>query len=645
MNCTGFSISNALLVVSILSVLVFEPTSICLAQSTDNVQFTYTSPKPNSKLHYVSTNIVLRTRDKISAHKLARTMSFVIHGSESGHHKFEITLCKDHKTIILDPVKNFNQDEKVSLTAFGINDEVLIQFDFVTSARKTPTDQEFYGHQKTIDQEKSIAALDYTITTNNFPHEGNLFFATFGQPQTPVNIIDTSGTALYSEDWGMEGWEWKVNLNDHLTFFDRATTGWVVMNSHFERVDTVFCVNGYTTDYHEILALPNGNYLIMAYDEQEFAMDTVVPGGNPNALVEGLIIQELDADHNLLLQWRSWDHYEVTDNIYLDLTGSNLKFIHGNSIDIDFDGNLIISARDLDEITKINRQTGEIIWRLGGSQSDFTLLNSYPFSGQHCARSTGNNRYLLFDNGNYSAQYNNGENVSRAVEIELDTVNMTSTMIWEYKHESHFFTPNLGSVQRLTNGSTLMVFGNLAVEGHGGIILEVDTNDQVTFELECAFGQSIYRAHKHAWYFDEEIVGCTDSSACNFDPNAIFSDNTCLNQINPPIIVQDGQTLSAISNISSAVAHYVWSTGENGASIQVSEIGEYWVLVQGANNCESDTAYYNVATLGLHPAEPSDSKVIEVYDLRGRSTTFEPGKLLLYRMDDGTVRKEIREHQ
>ena len=59
-----------------------------------------------------------------------------------------------------------------------------------------------------------------------------------------------------------------------------------------------------------------------AYDEQPYAMDTVVIGGDPNATVEGLIVQELDQNQNLLFQWRSWDHFHVLDNIYIDTLGN-----------------------------------------------------------------------------------------------------------------------------------------------------------------------------------------------------------------------------------------------------------------------------------------------------------------------------------
>jgi len=242
---------------------------------------------------------------------------------------------------------------------------------------------------------------NYTITTNNNPWHGNLFFLTGGT----VNIIDTAGTLLFSQFWGLKGFDWKVNKNNHLTYFDRVSKGWFVMDSLYNVVDSVFCKNGYEADNHDFMALPNGNYVLIAYDEQPYAMDTVVSGGDPNAIVVGFIIQELDANHNLIFEWKSWDHFHITDNTYLNLTAASIQFIHGNAIDIDFDGHFLISCRGLDEITKIHRITGEIIWRWGGSQNEFTILgNDYPFTHQHCIRSLGNNKYLLYDNGNWSAQ-------------------------------------------------------------------------------------------------------------------------------------------------------------------------------------------------------------------------------------------------
>ena len=133
------------------------------------------------------------------------------------------------------------------------------------------------------------------------------------------------------------------------------------MDSLKNVLDSVYCLNGYIADNHDFIALKNGNYILFAYDEQPYAMDTVVPGGDPNAIVEGLIIQEMDSNHNLLFEWSSWDHFNITDNVTLDLTNASIPFIHCNSIDIDVDDHLLISSRNLDEITKIHRTSGEIM--------------------------------------------------------------------------------------------------------------------------------------------------------------------------------------------------------------------------------------------------------------------------------------------
>ena len=344
---------------------------------------------------------------------------------------------------------------------------------------------------------------NYTITVNTpDAWHGNLFFQRGGTPQKPVKIIDSIGIEMFSQNWGMKGWDFKVNYNNKLSYFDRQSKGWFIMDSLQNVVDSVYCQNGYIADNHDFLALANGNYVLFAYDEQPYAMDTVVIGGDPNAIVEGLIIQELDPNHNVVFEWKSWDHFHVTDNTYLSpWTSSNLPFIHANAIDIDFDGHFLVSSRNLDEITKIHRRTGEVIWRWGGSQTDFTFTNDYPFTHQHSIRSLGNNRYLLYDNGNHSAQYTGTINISRAVEYELDTNLMEATKVWQFVHPDSLYTPSIGGVQRLPNGNTLIDFGNLQWINIGSVVTEVDSNNQIVFQLEYDNGVNLYRAQKFDWFF------------------------------------------------------------------------------------------------------------------------------------------------
>jgi hypothetical protein len=68
-------------------------------------------------------------------------------------------------------------------------------------------------------------------------------------------------------------------------------------------------------------------------------------------------------------------------------TSNSVDYVHGNSIEEDTDGNIIISCRHLDQVNKINVGTGEFMWRLGGIKNEFTFINDpEPFTYQHDAR-------------------------------------------------------------------------------------------------------------------------------------------------------------------------------------------------------------------------------------------------------------------
>jgi hypothetical protein len=131
-------------------------------------------------------------------------------------------------------------------------------------------------------------------------------------------------------------------------------------------------------------------------------------------------------------------------------------------IAVDSDGHLLLSSRYTSEVTKINSDTGEIIWRLGGSHNQFTYVND-PLNGpscQHAIRPLGNNRYTLFDNGNGHRPW-----ASRAVEYELNPNTLTATVAWQYPATptTSLFAYYMGNAQRLPNGNTLInwVIGNL----------------------------------------------------------------------------------------------------------------------------------------------------------------------------------------
>ena len=308
-----------------------------------------------------------------------------------------------------------------------------------------------------------------TITTNNNPHPGNLFFYVNGPiPEKTVNIMDSSGAFLFSEVFGNRGTAWKVNLNNKISFFDREIDQWMVMDSLQNIVDLVSCKNGYIADFHEFLAQDNGNYVLISYPEIFYATDTIVANGNPNHIITGTVIQELDSNHQVVFEWHGLDHFYLSD-YDINFNSNEIDFLHLNAISIDDDNNYVLSNRNISEITKIDRISGDIIWKLGGEQSDFVFTNDYPFSKQHSIKCLGDNRYLLFDNGNLSDEYTGSVKLSRGVEYQLNLNDMTANKIWEYFHPDSLYNPTRGSVQRLDNGNTLINFADNSSIGRGSI--------------------------------------------------------------------------------------------------------------------------------------------------------------------------------
>ena len=224
-------------------------------------------------------------------------------------------------------------------------------------------------------------------------------------------------------------------------------------------------------------------------------MSQVVPGGSSHATVEGNMFQEYDADKNVIFEWRSWDHLRLVDAVGIDLTSNHIDYVHMNSVSLDFDDHYIISCRHMDEITKINRNTGETIWRFGGANNEFTFINDdLKFSWQHHVRAVPGSpcHYTIFDNGNQRSP-----NYSRAVEYVLDTLAMTAEKVWEYRYSPDRICPWMGTVQRLPNGNT---FVDGTASNPPVVCIEVNPAGEKVFELQ-SHGHINYRAFR----FDVDV--------------------------------------------------------------------------------------------------------------------------------------------
>jgi hypothetical protein len=142
----------------------------------------------------------------------------------------------------------------------------------------------------------------------------------------------------------------------------------------------------------------------------------------------------------------------------------------------------------MDEITKIDRTNGGVLWRLGGLNNEFTFINdNIGFSHQHNARRVAPGRITLFDNGNFHSPP-----FSRAIEYELDEVNKTATLVWQFDHNKDIFSFAMGNAQRLPNGNTLIGWGTAGIPS----ITEVDIYGNIVFELGMDDSLWTYRAYR-----------------------------------------------------------------------------------------------------------------------------------------------------
>jgi hypothetical protein len=487
----------------------------------------YTDPCPEAK--YVSTenNIIIGFENPIGLSAPEVKDGITVKGTKSGTHEGTVIICSKGKKIIFRPTTSFDYNEKVHVMLTGKISALIYParksykyFFNTTSERKTSLNDK----PAVLERRRLPILPRLFISTINNPSPGFLFTAPYAGGGNLI-IHDRMGDPYwYYYQHGSIG-DFKKQPNGNLTYYDVNKFKHYEMNTNYDIIDSFYCGNGYQTDIHELQVLNNDHALLMAYDTQTVDMSQIISGGNPHARVVGLIIQEIDENKNVIFQWRSWDHFQITDALHENLLDSAIDAVHGNSIDIDNDGNLIISSRHLDEITKINRTSGVIIWRFGGLNNQFTFINdTLGFNYQHAARRISNGHITIFDNGNFHTPP-----FSRAVEYSLDEQNMTATLVWQYRHNPDVFGSWGGYVQRLDDGNTLICWG-----GTRPTLTEVEPDGTISFEASYSVHIFTYRAYKFDWSGAPIAVNNTGSEI----PETFKLHKNYPNPFNPSTIIK-----------------------------------------------------------------------------------------------------------
>ncbi|HTS15690.1 MAG TPA: arylsulfotransferase family protein [Candidatus Sulfotelmatobacter sp.] len=267
---------------------------------------------------------------------------------------------------------------------------------------------------------------------------------------------------------------------------------YVIADSSYREIARVRAVNGLSGDLHEFVLTPQGTALFVIFNTIRGEVPTL--RGHAEGLVIEGVIQEIDvASGRLLFEWHSAEHVDVFESFLPAAKGPTepYDYFHINSLDVGPDGNLLVSARHPWCVYKVDRGSGAVLWRLGGSRSDFRLGEGVRFAWQHDARWQGPGRMTIYDDGadGPPPQF---ETASRGILLDVDERAMSAALVRAWVHPARVLSSSQGSVRLMANGNAFVGWGNVPrfteFDADGRLLLDG------TFD-----GKGSYRAFRFPW--------------------------------------------------------------------------------------------------------------------------------------------------
>ena len=320
-----------------------------------------------------------------------------------------------------------------------------------------------------------------------------------------------------------------------LTWWEGAVNGGfgagalVIVDATYTELLRFGAGNGAKADIHEFQITPGNTALILTdAGVQDPAGATPGPWQNWDCIVEEVDI----ATGNVLFEWHSADHISADESVIpapSTTPGPSAKAtpaavaplssaaaptqpvydtVHVNSIELDTDGNLLVSGRNTSTVYKVDRATGAIRWRLGGKKSDFKMGPGTTFALQHDARRHPDGSLTIFDDGQAPGT------TSRAIVLDVDEVAMTATLVRSYVHPHAKLATSQGNMQILPNGNIFVGWGST------GYASEFSADGQLLFDADFSGSIQSYRCFRFPW-----VAQPTEQPALAVDPQVSGSIN------------------------------------------------------------------------------------------------------------------------
>jgi Arylsulfotransferase (ASST) len=127
-------------------------------------------------------------------------------------------------------------------------------------------------------------------------------------------------------------------------------------------------------------------------------------------------------------------------------------YFHINSIDVEPDGNLLLCARNTWSVYKVERNSSEVLWQLGGKKSDFEMGPGTQSTYQHDARRQRDGTITILDNSAHPKVHDR----SRGIVVELDEQKMSTKLLREYTAPEKTLATSQGNMQLLPNSNVFV---------------------------------------------------------------------------------------------------------------------------------------------------------------------------------------------
>jgi hypothetical protein len=327
-----------------------------------------------------------------------------------------------------------------------------------------------------------------------------------------------------------------------------GTGRYVIYDDRYHRIAEVRAGHGLAGDIHDFIITRRNTALFPIY--HQLPVDLTSVGGPKEGRIFDGIFQEVNIrTGRVLFEWHSWPAVGL-DESYAPAPKPPAEgkkappydYFHINSVELERNGNYLISARNTHALYEIDGKTGKILWRLGGKKSSFEMGPGTNFEWQHDARRHANGTITIFDNGAAPPI----EKFSRILVLRVNAQTKRATLVRSYSHPKRLLAPFEGNAQFLPGGHVFVGWGAIP------FATEFDAAGRVVFDL--SFGKGIakitgpnqdadsYRVYRFVWHGHP-----TNNPAAHISGNRVYVSWNGATEVAKWQLVVDGRPVATVA--------------------------------------------------------------------------------------------------